>query len=238
MSRTHWWSLTALLAVVLGLLCGPGASAAGPGTSAPVTQVARGPAQAQDAGARGRAATGAEAPGRAEAEGEAPDRTRHRSHPRAVTGAVPEAVTRVMIGAAVAGPAVTGAVSEAAVAGSAVPEAVNGSAVTGTVIPAATKAAASEAATLAAPEAVTGPAVAEAAGERAPVPGCGKLRDHDGEPAVPSRARSSHDHVPGLASWGLPAATGAPSAEPTPGIRARAPVPYTPTPVELSVLRV
>ncbi|MEU3432040.1 hypothetical protein [Streptomyces sp. NPDC006863] len=90
----------------------------------------------------------------------------------------------------------------------------------------------------AAPEAVTGAAVAEAAGERAPVPGCGKLRDHDGEPAVPSRARSSHDHVPGLASWGLPAATGAPSAEPTPGIRARAPVPYTPTPVELSVLRV
>ncbi|MEW2063412.1 hypothetical protein AB0899_22035 [Streptomyces sp. NPDC007002] len=184
MSRTHWWSLTALLAVVLGLLCGPGASAAGPGTSAPVTQVtqvARGPAQAQDAGARGRAATGAEAPGRAEAEGEAPDRTRHRAHLRTVTGAVPEA---------------------------AVPEAVNGS------------------------------AVAEAAGERAPVPGCGKLRDHDGEPAVPSRARSSHDHVPGLASWGLPAATGAPSAEPTPGIRARAPVPYTPTPVELSVLRV
>ncbi|MFE3666489.1 hypothetical protein ACFXOR_26545 [Streptomyces sp. NPDC059164] len=226
MSRTHWWSLTALLAVVLGLLCGPGASAAGPGTSAPVTQVARGPAQAQDGGARGRAATGAEAPGRAEAEGTAPDRTRHRGHPRVVTGA------------AAAGPAVTGAVPEAAVAGSAVPEAVNGSAVTGTVIRAVTKAAVSEAATRAAPEAVTGPAVAEAAGERAPVPGCGKLRDHDGEPAVPSRARSSHDHVPGLASWGLPAATGAPSAEPTPGIRARAPVPYTPTPVELSVLRV
>ncbi|MFE9380534.1 hypothetical protein [Streptomyces sp. NPDC006855] len=211
MSRTHWWSLTALLAVVLGLLCGPGASAAGPGTSAPVTQVGRGPAQAQDAGARGRDATGAEAPGGAEAEGEAPDRTRHRGHPRAVTGAVPEA---------------------------AVPEAVNGSAVTGTVIRAVTKAAAPEAATRAASEAVTGAAVAEAAGERAPVPGCGKLRDHDGEPAVPSRARSSHDHVPGLASWGLPAATGAPSAEPTPGIRARAPVPYTPTPIELSVLRV
>ncbi|WP_435238383.1 hypothetical protein [Streptomyces sp. YPW6] len=235
MSRTHWWSLTALLAVVLGLLCGPGASAAGPGTSAPVTQVARGPAQAQDGGARGRAATGAEAPGRAEAEGTAPDRTRHRGHPRVVTGA------------AAAGPAVTGAVPEAAVAGSAVPEAVTGAAVseavteaavTGTVIRAVTKAAVSEAVTLAVPEAVTGPAVAEAAGERAPVPGCGKLRDHDGEPAVPSRARSSHDHVPGLASWGLPAATGAPSAEPTPGIRARAPVPYTPTPVELSVLRV
>ncbi|SCE59946.1 hypothetical protein GA0115253_108151, partial [Streptomyces sp. Termitarium-T10T-6] len=80
--------------------------------------------------------------------------------------------------------------------------------------------------------------VAEATGERAPVPGCGKLRDHDGEPAVPSRARSAHDHAPGLAPWGLPAATGALPAEPPPGIRARAPVPYTPTPVELSVLRV
>ncbi|MFE0697126.1 hypothetical protein [Streptomyces sp. NPDC058869] len=239
MSRTHWWSLTALLAVVLGLLCEPGASAAGPGTSAPVTQVARGPAQAQDGGARGRAATGAEAPGRAEAEGTAPDRTRHRGHPRVVTGAAaagpavseaatraaPEAATWAMTGAAVAGPAVTGAVPEAAVSEAvtrAVTRAVTGAAVAGS----------------AAPEAVTGPVVAEAAGERAPVPGCGKLRDHDGEPAVPSRARSSHDHVPGLASWGLPAATGAPSAEPTPGIRARAPVPYTPTPVELSVLRV
>ncbi|MGW4631100.1 hypothetical protein [Streptomyces rubiginosohelvolus] len=79
--------------------------------------------------------------------------------------------------------------------------------------------------------------VAEASGERAPVPGCGKLRDHDGEPAVPSRARSAHDHAPGLAPWGLPAATGALPAEPPP-IRARAPLPYTPTPVELSVLRV
>ncbi|GGS23902.1 hypothetical protein F2B00_18360 [Streptomyces parvus] len=136
MSRTQWWSLTALLAVVLGLLCGPTAFAsAGPGTpAAPVARVA----QAQTL------ATVADAP--------AP--------------------------------------------------------------------------------------VAEATGERAPVPGCGKLRDHDGEPAVPSRARSAHDHAPGLAPWGLPAATGALPAEPPPGIRARAPLPYTPTPVELSVLRV
>lgn len=138
MSRTQWWSLTALLAVVLGLLCGPTAfaSAASGTPAAPVARVA----QAQTLAA--------------EAEADAP-----------------------------------------------------------------------------AP-------VAEATGERAPVPGCGKLRDHDGEPAVPSRARSAHDHAPGLAPWGLPAATGALPAEPPPGIRARAPVPYTPTPVELSVLRV
>ncbi|MFF2227236.1 hypothetical protein ACFVV7_28430 [Streptomyces globisporus] len=143
MSRTQWWSLTALLAVVLGLLCGPGAvAAAGPGASATtVTHVA----QAQTA----------------EAEADAPT-------------PVAEADAHAPV----------------------------------------------------------------ASGERAPVPGCGKLRDHDGEPAVPTRARSAHDHAPGLAPWGLPAATGALPAEPPPGIRARALLPYTPTPVELSVLRV
>ncbi|MFK0184245.1 hypothetical protein ACIQV1_08495 [Streptomyces rubiginosohelvolus] len=143
MSRTQRWSLTALLAVVLGLLCGPGAVAAVvPGASATtVTHVA----QAQTA----------------EAEADA----------------------------------------SASVADAHAP-------------------------------------VAEASGGRAPVPGCGKLRDHDGEPAVPSRAWSAHDHAPGLAPWGLPVATGALPAEPPPGIRARAPLPYTPTPVELSVLRV
>ncbi|WP_097874328.1 hypothetical protein [Streptomyces sp. ms184] len=161
MSRTQWWSLTALLAVVLGLLCGPGAvAAAGPGASpvasgAPVTHVAQGPAQAR-------------------AEGSAPDRAQHRAQVQAAA----QAQTHAPVAS-----------------------------------------------------------VAEASGERAPVPGCGKLRDHDGEPAVPSRARSAHDHAPGLAPWGLPAATGALPAEPPP-IRARAPLPYTPTPVELSVLRV
>ncbi|MFF2864210.1 hypothetical protein ACFVSX_30565 [Streptomyces rubiginosohelvolus] len=142
MSRTQWWSLTALLAVVLGLLCGPGAVAAVvPGASATAVTHA---AQAQTT--------------EAEADASASVADAHAS-------------------------------------------------------------------------------VAEASGERAPVPGCGKLRDHDGEPAVPSRARSAHDHAPGLAPWGLPAATGALPAEPPP-IRARAPLPHTPTPVELSVLRV
>ncbi|MFH9556212.1 hypothetical protein ACH4K7_07575 [Streptomyces globisporus] len=145
MSRTQWWSLTSLLAVVLGLLCGPGAVAAVvPGASATtVTHVT----QARTAEAEADASASV-----AEAGAHAP--------------------------------------------------------------------------------------VAEASGERAPAPGCGKLRDHDGEPAVPTRARSAHDHAPGLAPWGLPAATGALPAEPPPGIRARAPLPYTPTPVELSVLRV
>nr|WP_257142294.1 hypothetical protein [Streptomyces sp. sk226] len=80
-------------------------------------------------------------------------------------------------------------------------------------------------------------AVADAADAGARVPGCGKFRDHDGEPAVPSRARAGHDLAAGLAPWGLPEA-GAPSAAPQEAIRARAPAPYTPTPVELSVLRV
>ncbi|OCC07813.1 hypothetical protein [Streptomyces sp. PTY087I2] len=165
MSRTQWWSLTALLAVVLGLLCGPTAFAAA-GAGASSVPVAQDTARAQ-ASARGPA----EAPARARAQGTAPDEAPHRAQ------------------------------APASVADAGTP-------------------------------------VAEAAGERAPVPGCGKLRDHGGEPAVPSRARSAHDHAPGLAPWGLPAATGAlPAVEP-PGIRARAPLPYTPTPVELSVLRV
>ncbi|MCF3171312.1 hypothetical protein IPZ64_31135 [Streptomyces violaceoruber] len=78
---------------------------------------------------------------------------------------------------------------------------------------------------------------ADAADAGTRVPGCGKFRDHDGEPAVPSRARAGHDLAAGLAPWGLPEA-GAPSAAPLAQIRARAPAPYTPTPVELSVLRV
>ncbi|MFD4224821.1 hypothetical protein [Streptomyces griseus] len=142
MSRTQWWSLTALLAVVVGLLCGPAASA----MSSDAAPGALGPA--------------ASAPASASASAPAEARTRAQAP------------------------------------------------------------------------------VAEAADPGIPVPGCGKLRDHDGEPAVPSRARAGHDQAPGLAPWGLPAATGALPAEPPPGIRVRAPVPVTPTPVELSVLRV
>ncbi|MFJ3547054.1 hypothetical protein ACIPQH_33330 [Streptomyces rubiginosohelvolus] len=175
MSRTQWWSLTALLAVVLGLLCGPGAvAAAGPGASAPVAHVVQGPAAAEGSA-------------QARAEGSAPDRAQHRAQAPAHAQAQAQAQTL--------------AAEAEAVADAHAP-------------------------------------VAEASGGRAPVPGCGKLRDHDGEPAVPSRARSAHDHAPGLAPWGLPVATGALPAEPPPGIRARAPLPYTPTPVELSVLRV
>ncbi|WP_437114444.1 hypothetical protein [Streptomyces cyaneofuscatus] len=88
--------------------------------------------------------------------------------------------------------------------------------------------------------AVAAPAapVVEASDGGAPVPGCREPGDHDSEPAVPTRARAAYDQAPGLAPWGLPAATGALAAEPPPGIRVRAPVPATPTPVELSVLRV
>ncbi|RPK94456.1 MULTISPECIES: hypothetical protein [Streptomyces] len=139
MSRTQWWSLTALLAVVVGLLCGPAATAvssgAAPGGSAPSASA---PVSVEQARTRARA--------------QAP--------------------------------------------------------------------------------------VVEAADADTRVPGCGKLRDHEGEPGLPSRARTAYDQAPGLAPWGLPAATGALPAEPPPGIRVRAPVPVTPSPVELSVLRV
>ncbi|MDQ0985439.1 hypothetical protein [Streptomyces sp. V2I9] len=177
MSRTQWWSLTALLAVAIGLLCGPaafgGSGAAGVRAASAVRALSQGAASATDASAPA-PATGAV----------------HGSAPDPATGAAD----------ASAPGSASGAVS------------------------------------------VSRPAAVEAADTDAdaggPVPGCGKLRDHDGEPAVPSRVRAGHDQAPGLAPWGMPAATGASPAEPPPGMRARAPAPYTPTPVELSVLRV
>ncbi|WP_329305211.1 hypothetical protein [Streptomyces anulatus] len=156
MSRTQWWSLTALLAVVVGLLCGPVATA-------------------------GAAEAAIEAP--APAVSVAQTQTQTQTQTQAHVQAHAQAQTRAKPQASVAD-------------------------------------------------------AADAAEAGTPVPGCGKLRDHDGEPAVPSRARSAYDQAPGLAPWGLPVATGALPAEPPPGMRARAPAPYTPTPVELSVLRV
>ncbi|MYR97463.1 MULTISPECIES: hypothetical protein [unclassified Streptomyces] len=94
-----------------------------------------------------------------------------------------------------------------------------------------------EAVTATAVDAAPAPVV-EAFDTGAPVPGCREPGDHDSEPAVPTRARAAYDQAPGLAPWGLPAATGALPAEPPPGIQVRTPVPATPTPVELSVLRV
>ncbi|WP_406240970.1 hypothetical protein [Streptomyces anulatus] len=175
MSRTQWWSLTALLAVVVGLLCGPvataGAAEAAIGASAPAVSVAQTQTQTQP-------------------------QTQPQAHIQAQAQAQAQAHVQVQ------------AQAQAHVQ--------------------------AHAQTRAKPRA----SMAEAADADTPVPGCGKLRDHDGEPAVPSRARSAYDQAPGLAPWGLPVATGALSAEPPPGMRARAPAPYTPTPVELSVLRV
>ncbi|MFJ9622662.1 hypothetical protein [Streptomyces sp. NPDC101181] len=145
MSRSQWWSLTALLAVVMGLLCGPAAGAA---------------------------------------------------------------------------PASSDAVREAA--------AVSVAALPVTAVPVDAPPAA----------AAIHPASGAVADTDSGIPGCGAPSGHDSEPALPSRARAAHDQAPGLTPWGLPAATGAPRAEPPAAIPSRAPVPSTPTPVELSVLRV
>ncbi|MFE3381746.1 hypothetical protein [Streptomyces anulatus] len=175
MSRTQWWSLTALLAVVVGLLCGPvataGAAEAAIGASAPAVSVAQTQTQTQT-----QAHIQAQAQAQAQTQAHIQAQAQAQAHVQAQAHAQARAKPRA--------------------------------------------------------------SVAEAADAGTPVPGCGKLRDHDGEPAVPSRARSAYDQAPGLAPWGLPVATGALSAEPPPGMRARAPATYTPTPVELSVLRV
>ncbi|MFE7468038.1 hypothetical protein ACFU6R_28565 [Streptomyces sp. NPDC057499] len=139
MSRTQWYCLTAVLAVVLGLFCGPG--------RAPVTESAAKP-------------------------------------------------------------------------------------VASAALPTAASAAAD-----ADPDAPDAPVVAADSGRR-PLPGCGRTRKQDDAPSLPGRSRSAYDQAPGLAGWGLPAATGqAPVHPPARPIR-RAPVSAAPTPVELSVLRV
>lgn len=88
------------------------------------------------------------------------------------------------------------------------------------------------------PTAGSHPVMAAGGGEGAP--GCGRDRAHDGtEPAGPVRGRAAHDQAPGLATWGLPASTEDAAPAVTPLRHAvRGPVPATPGPVELSVLRV
>ncbi|MEU9089060.1 hypothetical protein ACIOEW_13900 [Streptomyces sp. NPDC087901] len=82
-------------------------------------------------------------------------------------------------------------------------------------------------------------AVSMGIGQGDGLPGCGRKGKHDGtEPAVPGRARAAHDQAPGLAEWGLPAATGQGAfLRPAP-MTLRGPDAAAPTPVELSVLRV
>lgn len=70
------------------------------------------------------------------------------------------------------------------------------------------------------------------------VPGCGKNKNADDAPALPGRARAGADQAPGLAEWGLSAATGPEPVGPRVRIRPRGPAAAAPTPVELSVLRV
>ncbi|MFJ6011985.1 hypothetical protein [Streptomyces sp. NPDC092952] len=144
MSRTQWYCLTAVLAVVLGLFCGPGRTDAG-STAAPVVAGMTVPAAA------------------------------HPPEPDVPAAAHP------------AGPDVQ----------------------------------------VAAPDS-----------DRRPTPGCGRTRKHDDTPALPGRSRSAYDQVPGLAGWGLPAATGQVPARPPARPGQRVPVAAAPTPVELSVLRV
>ncbi|MER8086510.1 hypothetical protein ACFVZR_28385 [Streptomyces sp. NPDC058316] len=154
MSRTQWYCLMAVLAVALGLFCGPGKAAPGDAGRAFAPVVAAAGADT------GRAASWA------------------RPGPHAAS-ADPGA--------------------DAAFAGTAVVSAMDGH----------------------------------------QMPGCGKSRKReDGEPALPGRARAAHDQAPGLAEWGLPAATGEGPVGPPARIRLRGPAPAAPTPVELSVLRV
>lgn len=82
--------------------------------------------------------------------------------------------------------------------------------------------------------------VARASTDRdAGIPGCDRNRDHGGDqPGVPARSRAAHDHVPGIAGSGPPGIAPREAAPPALRIAVRGPEPATPTPVELSVLRV
>ncbi|GAA2956736.1 MULTISPECIES: hypothetical protein [Streptomycetaceae] len=87
--------------------------------------------------------------------------------------------------------------------------------------------------------AVTAPGPVVAAAGDTGTPGCDRDREHDGTgPALPAPTRAAYDPAPGLAAAGLPAATGRGPAPPAVRPAVRGPRPATPTPVELSVLRV
>ncbi|MEV0491078.1 hypothetical protein [Streptomyces atratus] len=85
----------------------------------------------------------------------------------------------------------------------------------------------------------SGESGAAAAADGLSVPGCGNGMKHDGtEPGVPVRAGAAHDQAPGLAEWGLSAVPGRGPEKPRVRVGLRGPEPATPSPVELSVLRV
>ncbi|MFE2018098.1 hypothetical protein ACFW9O_08625 [Streptomyces sp. NPDC059499] len=85
----------------------------------------------------------------------------------------------------------------------------------------------------------TGTLPAVAAAGNTGIPGCDRNRDHDGtHPVLPARTRAPHDQAPGPAAVGLPAVTDRARVTLPVRLAVRGPRPATPTPVELSVLRV
>ncbi|MFD9501017.1 hypothetical protein [Streptomyces sp. NPDC060035] len=84
----------------------------------------------------------------------------------------------------------------------------------------------------------TGTVRAVSAAGNTGIPGCDRNRDHDGtDPVLPARTRAPHDQAPGPAAGGLPATDRGRVPLPV-RLAVRGPGPATPTPVELSVLRV
>lgn len=85
----------------------------------------------------------------------------------------------------------------------------------------------------------TGTVLAATAAGTTGIPGCDRNRDHDGtDPVLPVRTRAPYDQAPGPAAGGLPAATDRGRVPSPVRLAVHGPGPATPTPVELSVLRV
>ncbi|MET7368455.1 hypothetical protein ABZS61_21890 [Streptomyces sp. NPDC005566] len=85
----------------------------------------------------------------------------------------------------------------------------------------------------------TGSVPAVTAAGNTGIPGCDRNSDHDGTgPVLPARTRAPHDQAPGPAAVGLPAVTDRARVPLPVRLAPRGPGPATPTPVELSVLRV